>query len=534
MRVWFTHHTRQALLALALFTALAVAHTWPIADAPAHWARVDNGDGALNIWAINWVGSHLFSDPLRIAEANIFYPERRALAFSEMLLVQGAIAAPAIALGAPPVAAFNVAVVTGFILTGWAFCLLVRSWTGSWLAGLVAGSLAAFNAHTLVRTAHVQTLHLEFLALALFALDRLVCRARVRDSVALGVGVALQGLTSLYLLAFTAWALAFAALARLRDGWRTGLIRVAVALAAAVGVAVVLLWPYLSVFLQVRAELGFSRGVGNVIAASWGDYLATGARVHRWWSPPADVFPASYSFPGIIALILVLVAATHRITRQDPRFRMCAVVAVGCAAVSMAGRLPFYPALHAVMPLFQAVRVQAHLGQIVLIAIAVLAGFGTAVIMRRWPARASIAGVALLLLVNVEALRAPIGFVWFDGVPGVYAALAKEGRAVVVELPFPIPQQWFLNGPYMVNSTSHWQPMLNGYSGFRPESYERSYEAARGFPAQESLMALHERGVTHVIVHRKALGEDRVARIAEIGSLQEIASEGDIAIYRLR
>jgi hypothetical protein len=54
-----------------------------------------------------------------------------------------------------------------------------------------------------------------------------------------------------------------------------------------------------------------------------------------------------------------------------------------------------------------------------------------------------------------------------------------------------MPQQWFLNTPYMVNATRHWHPLLNGYSGFRPPSYTRSYEAARTFPSDESLVALH-------------------------------------------
>jgi hypothetical protein len=125
--------------ALVVFVVLTAVHTWPIAAAPAHWARIDNGDGALNVWAVNWVGTHLFRDPARVAEANIFFPERHSLAFSEMLLVQGALAAPAIALGAPPVLAFNVAVVAGFALTGWAFCLLIWRWTGSWAAGYVCG-----------------------------------------------------------------------------------------------------------------------------------------------------------------------------------------------------------------------------------------------------------------------------------------------------------------------------------------------------------------------------------------------------------
>ena len=201
---------------------LTAVQTWPIAAAPAHWARVDNGDGALNIWAVNWVGTHLFRDPAHIADANIFHPERLSLAFSEMMLVQGAIAAPAIALGAPPVLAFNVAVFAGFALTGWAFCLLVQRWTGSWAAGYVAGSLAAFNAHTLVRIAHLQTLHLEFFALALFALDRLIVSRRWRDAALLAVGFALHAMTSIYLLVFAVWALLFAAMARARDMWRAG------------------------------------------------------------------------------------------------------------------------------------------------------------------------------------------------------------------------------------------------------------------------------------------------------------------------
>jgi hypothetical protein len=520
--------------ALVVFAALTAVHTWPIAAAPAHWARVDNGDGALNIWAVNWVGSHLFRDPLHVADANIFHPERRTLAFSEMMLVQGVIAAPAIALGAPPVLAFNVAVCAGFTLTGWAFCLLLRRWTGSWAAGYVGGSLAAFNAHTLVRIAHLQTLHLEFFALALFALDRVIESRRFRDACWLGIGFALHAMTSIYLLVFGVWTLMFAALARLKDMWRGGAATMALRFAAAAVIALVLLYPYLSVYVELRAA-GLARGPEDVVAASWHDYLATGARVHMPWSRSYLPSAASSSFPGIAAMVLAGVALTSRGVRSDPRVRMCAVAAIGGVIVSMAGRAPFYPALHQLIPMLQAVRVQAHLGQLVLIMIAVLAGFGTAAIAaaargaRWWP----FAAAALVAAVNVEALRAPIGFVWFDRVPAVYDALAAESNAVVVEVPFPIQSQWFLNGPYMVNSTRHWHPLLNGYSGFRPASYERSYAAAREFPYDQSLVKLHDLGVTHVVVHREALGAARTAEIARVQSLHPIASEGDIVIYRL-
>ena len=132
----FTHHTRHGLLSLVAFIALAVVHTWPLASAPAHWSRVDNADAALNIWAVNWVGAHLLQEPSRLFDANIFHPEKLTLAYSEVMIVQGVVAMPIVLLGGPPVLAFNFALLAGLALSGWAFCLLVRRWTGSW-AGMV-------------------------------------------------------------------------------------------------------------------------------------------------------------------------------------------------------------------------------------------------------------------------------------------------------------------------------------------------------------------------------------------------------------
>lgn len=141
------------------------------------------------------------------------------------------------------------------------------------------------------------------------------------------------------------------------------------------------------------------------------------------------------------------------------------------------------------------------------------------------------------MVVNGEALRSPIGYTWFDGVPPVYDVLAKAPGAVVVELPFPMPQQWFLNTPYMVNATRHWRPLLNGYSGFRPESYYKTYETVNGFPSDASLIGLHNLGVTHVVVHQRALTngatDDRYDPYAAVRSLQLIARDDDTLIYRL-
>jgi hypothetical protein len=453
--------------------------------------------------------------------------------------VQGAVAAPIMAASGDAVLAYNVSSFAGFVLTGWAFCLLVQRWTGSWSAGYVSGSLAAFNSFTLVQLTHLQFLHAEFVALMLFALDRLIAARQWRDTFGLAAGFALQALTSIYLMVFSVWLLLFACLARTRELWRDGagaLKRVAV---AAIFAALVLS-PYLAEYAAVSRTMRFARGAEEEEAASWANYVSTGSRLHfQTWSRQFTGLATSNTFPGIAALALVVIALSERRSAGDPRLRMCVVAAAGCAAVSFAPLLPFYRVLHATIPLFQAVRVLAHIGLLVLLMVAILAGYGVAVLQRGWTHSRSwpMAAALLLVIVNGEALRAPIGYTWFDGVPGVYDVLAGEPAAIVAEAPFPIPQQWFLNAPYMVNATHHWRPLLNGYSGFRPPSYDRSYEAMRTFPSDESLLALSQIGVTHVVVHQRAMNhglpDDRFNPYESVGSLHLLERDDDVLIYRL-
>src|SRR4030095_1120844 len=109
--------------------------------------------------------------PIPLCEANIFYPERHTLAFSEHLFVQSMIGAPVRWAGGSPVLVYNIVFLAGLALSGWAMSLVVQRWTGSWIAGVMSGCLIAFNALTLTRFPHIQLQHVEFLPLALLALD---------------------------------------------------------------------------------------------------------------------------------------------------------------------------------------------------------------------------------------------------------------------------------------------------------------------------------------------------------------------------
>ena len=76
--------------------------------------------------------------------------------------------------------------------------------------------------------------------------------------------------------------------------------------------------------------------------------------------------------------------------------------------------------------------------------------------------------------------------------------------------------------------------MLNGYSGFRPQSYDDMYAHLAEFPDFESLAALKARGVTHIVVHRDKVSQSRLDAIAHLASMQLMATDGEVEIYRLR
>src|SRR5215470_13590076 len=212
---------------LALFVGLAILHTWPLATAPGTLSRNDNGDFILHEWIMAWVSHQLVTNPLHLFDANIFYPERYTLAYSDHLFVQSMMGAPLLWSGASPVLVHNLVLMAGFALTGWTTSLVMKRWTGSWLAGIVSGTLVAFNAFTLTRLPQIQDLHLEFFVPALYALDRLLTSVRVRDAVLLAGWFVLQALTGMYLMVFTFVSLLVAALVRPSDWIGARFVKVA-------------------------------------------------------------------------------------------------------------------------------------------------------------------------------------------------------------------------------------------------------------------------------------------------------------------
>src|SRR4029079_18108883 len=221
-------------------------------------------------------------------------------------------------------------------------------------------------------------------------------------------------------------------------------------------------------------------------AATWREYLSTASRFHyNLWSH-RFVDSSTPAFPGAGALVLIVLVLLWPDTRRDRRVHMCLAAAVGCAILSVLPRSRIFPMVYPLIPGISAIRVVARVGQIVLLMTAALAGFGVEGLRRRmatmraWPAVA----LAIVALVNLEARHAPLRLRTFTEIPPIYDVLASARGAVIIELPFHPPDVFFANAGYMLNSTRHWQPLLNGYSGYQPASYAETFNAIQSFPDQ--------------------------------------------------
>jgi len=529
-----------AVCVLALFVLFAVLHTWPLASNPAGLSRNDNGDTVLIEWTLAWVAHQAFADPLHLFEGNIFYPSHDTLAFSEHLFALGMMAAPLFWLGASPVLAYNILLLAGLALTGWSLAIVMQRWTGSWLAGILAGSIFAFNTHTLTRLPHLHALHFEFFPPMLLVLDRLLREPRIREGLLLALWFLLTALTSNYHMMFALAALGAAVLSRPED-WLllppasapapgpaperspSHRFRVIAALAIAGAIAATVMFPFLWPYRVVQHLYGHVRTLDDVAmyVAGWPDYLSSAGRLHfTMWSEPFYRAANVSLFPGIVPLALGILALIRGIAFRDRRARMCLAIGIAGVLLSFGTALPGYTLLYDAFPLLHGIRGVNRFGFLLIFALAVLSGFAVA------KGRAA-AIIIAILLVHAEAWRAPLVYQHFDGIPGIYTWLADQPHAVVAEFPFDDPQHTHDSAESMLYSTRSWHPLVNGHSAFIPHSYRELYPRVADFPGGRSVDALRAAGVTHVIVHHDRFGP----MPADVDGLRIIARGRHISLY---
>jgi hypothetical protein len=455
------------------------------------------GDPLFSIWRVGWVAHQIVRDPAHLFDANIFYPERLTFTLSDPVIVPALTMAPLLALGVHPVVAYNLLLLSGFWLSGVAMYLLVERLTGSPRGAFVAGLTFACCGYRFEHYMHLELQMMQWTVLALLALHLFLSTGRTVYAIWFGLAAVAQLYSSMYYAAFL---VPYAALITM------GLVRVyrcplrplmrAAALSAAL--VIVLATPLARAFIAAEPMKG-PRPLYevNVYSAFPSDYLRANRYSALWRNRLGAPLPERSLFPGAAPLALAAVGVA-------PPFGMVRLAYVAGLLAAADGSLGVrgltYPFYYEFLRPFRGMRVAARFAALVALSLSILAGFGAArAIAWRGSRVYQHTTFAILIAVTLADAwpRLELQPVWRTP-PPIYEPLASVPQAVLAE--FPMGDSTAFNTPYLYFSLWHWHPMVNGYSGFTPQSYTDVRHAVESFPAPDALAALRERGVTHVTI----------------------------------
>ena len=533
------------LLTLALFAALTAVMTYPQVLRMSDGVH-DPADPLMVTWVLAWVAHQLPNAPAHIFDANIFYPERNTLAYSETLLVPGLFAAPLYWLGVGPIFIYNLVFLSGFALSGVGVALLVRRLTGNSGAGIVAGIVFAFPPYRIDHYAHLQLQQTQFIPLALWAFHRLLDSGRLRDGVRLGVFTACQMLSCMYygifLIPYMAVVCGTLLIAK-RSMPRERLV----ALVAAAAIVTVAMIPVGRAYLSARTVVG-ERGREEVAqsSATWRNYLAaTEANALYGQVSARFMDPERRLFPGVVAVALSIVALWPPLSATRVAYALGLLLAFD---VSLGFNGVVYRGLYDYFLPFKALRIPARMGLMVGFSLAVLAGFGATRIaerLRSAPARRAVLTVlGLLMLVEYASYPLPLWAAPTEP-PQSYADLMRDAGDSPTSVIFEFPTGSMEDPEYLYYSTFHWQYLVNGYSGFFPPSYGKIVNAVRGFPDEASLNVIKSHGARYLVIHGEwlygARYEELVAKLDRRPDLRLVSrrpwqrenKHSEISVYRV-
>ncbi|MGN9908016.1 hypothetical protein ACTMTJ_10755 [Phytohabitans sp. LJ34] len=518
---------------------LAVLMTWPTLRYPLHTLPQDFHDPALQAWQMAWSGHILLSDPAHLWDSNTFFPERLTFAFSDTLLGY----APAGMLGDGPQAAilrYNIIFVLAHALATFGAYALVRQLGAGRTGAIVAGAAYTYAPWMLAQAGHLHIVSNGGIPLALAMLARghgYSFAHGYRDDrrhagwalagwlvaawqLSLGFGIGLifayvLGALSLVALFTWYWRKALRWAVRRRFGARLALADLFGGLIfAATGVLLAL--PYFEVAhlhpeatrrvqdLEAYAPPPSGLFIAPPESLIWGDLHENVRDGLRW---PAEMAV----LPGYVLYALALAGLFFSIWKVRHRLLLLGgVLVTGILALGpnfFGGKYTYLP-LFEYLPGWDGLRTPGRLMLWTTLLLGILAAGAVSALVRRVNEIAATRltlrpGVLLrivtlvpLLLVLVEGLNTTP----HPAVPPQPAVMRTDPGPILV-LPFNLTYEQTV----MLWSTTRFQPVVNGGSGFTPVRQERTREAAKTFPDQASVDYLRELGVKTVVMLRDEL-----------------------------
>jgi hypothetical protein len=475
-----------------------------------------------------------------VFDANIFYPHRGTLAFSENNLGAGLLALPVYWATRNPYAACNFVILLGFTLSAIATYYLVRYQTDDRRAAALSAICFAYCPYAFAHAPQIQLELTAGLPLTLLAFHRLADRPSVARGATLGAVMAVQALCCGYYGVFAILLVGYATcvVVVMRSLWRNAAFLAALGVGASVAIMIVLpaFWPYIGL---ARAN-AFGRGLDQArpFSANLAAYFASSAYAHHWMLRFLPEW-REVLFPGFVAASLG--GAGIWLSRHVRRGEV--VVIYGGAALlaawaSFGPAAGLYALLYKAVPVMALLRAPARLGIVVTLCLVVLAGTAVATILAR-TRRATLLAAALIAAAIGEDVIPPLRWPAALPVQPVYRALAAQPRGPVIEMPvYSTEVGVHHNARYMLTSTAHWMPLVNGYSDSVPADFRSNARALAGFPSAGAFHVLQGIGVRYVVVHLYGYKHERRdsvrKRLREFdGFLRPLYTDDRVGLYEI-
>lgn len=532
---------RGAAGAAVLVLAAVAIVTWPLLLTPATLVS-GKTDSFFSIWRLAWIADAIRSSDLHVFNAPIFYPQPRTLAFSDAVLLPAIAFAPLRYAGLAPAFVYNVALVAGFVTSGVAMFLLVRSLVGRADAAAVAAVIYAVAPFRLDHLDHFEMQMAAGMPLVLWLWHRAVDGQSARLAAGAVGGAVLQWLSCIYYGLLFAPVFAVMVAIEWAGVVKAHRMRILDALAASAVAGAIVIGAYSIPYVTNRASLGDreAQSVALYSATPW-SYLAVPPH-NRLYGPWLSRFGAAETrlFPGGIALIL----AAAGLAAGPWNRRRWAYVAGGLVAVdlSLGTNGLLFSALREWAVPYRGLRAPARAGIMALLVISVFAGSGAAWLLARVASRRA-AAMATAVIVGLLLLE-------YRTPPDLWEAPEQTPRpelgvirgAVMAEMPMAPPDRLdrSVDAHYMVSRIGEWPMLVNGHSGFYPADYLTFLDRTREFPDERSIREMARVGVTIVAVHERWYGARFPEIIAALKARTDVERIGDyndrsrqVALYQV-
>jgi len=307
-RLGATFHELFIFLSFCTFTAVL---SWPYVNYLRD-AVADPGDPYLVAWILWWDYHQTFTDPIHLFHANLFYPLRYTLAFSENCYGLALLFFPLFALGFRPLTIHAVAMFLGFALCGYGAFRLARTLTGSEAVAWISGIVFAFVPYRFHLLSHLPYFFSPWIPLVFEAFVLFVRNRSRKSAIWLGCAFFMNGLTSVSWFSLTLVPLTLcAAILMVRyDVWRDRQFwrRAAVA----IGLASVALLPFMLPYYIVSKLYGFKRSIEEVKANSaWPIHWLSVENRNKLWNRMGEELIDGGRFklfPGLLPIVFSLAA----------------------------------------------------------------------------------------------------------------------------------------------------------------------------------------------------------------------------------